>query len=527
MSQGYLLAWMFRFLAPVKPLVFVACLYLTLGVGAEILTARQTGRAANFIQTLHPAEGSAPQFAHWVSNGSQEPLSIHQVWLALRGKPTGFGPIILGLVVITACLLALRYLRTVAETRMSMNMVFYIREAVYDKLQRVGFGFHDALSSGQLINRSLGDLQNVRVFVQSAVLSTLEIVLIVSGYIILIYFISPWVSLLALAPLPIWTFYILRFSRRVQPAAKAVMEAEDRNVSIITENIAGVHVIKAFATEEQEIAKYNGNCDAFLEKVRRRIRLFADFTPIIRSIASGSYLTLFLAAGILMIRGHLLAGDFLVLGQAMAQILTRLQVVSTINEQYQNAIVSARRLYEVLHSPPTVPEKPSADSLPPGPGTVRFENVTFGYQPNRPVLRDISFEARGGSIVAIVGPTGAGKTTLVSLVARFYDPQRGRILIDGVDVCDITLASLRTQVALVFQETYLFSASVSANIEYGRPGITEGDIEAAARLAQAHEFIEEMPRRYDSMLGERAHRSPAGSGSAWRSRGRSSPIRAC
>ncbi len=498
--QRLLLAWMFRFLRPVRWHVFVACTYLVLGVVAEVLAVRQTGRAANFIQTLHPGDG---KLGGWINNDGHAPLSARHVIDALLGRQAGFSSIIAGLVLITAAILALKYLRTVAETRMSMTMVYYIREGVYDKLQRVGFGFHDALSSGQLINRSLTDLQNVRVFVQSAVLSTLEIGLIVAGYIVLIFFISPWVALLALLPLPLWTFYILRFSRRVQPAAKAVMEAEDRNVSLITENIAGVHVVKAFATEAQEVAKYDAHCETYIGKVRRRIRLFADFTPVIRSIASGSYLTLFLAAGVLMIRGRLLAGDFLVLGQAMAQILTRLQVVSTINEQYQNAMVSARRLYEVLHAPPTVPEKPAARPLPPGPGTVRFEGVTFGYNPEKPNLHDVSFEAPGGSIVAIVGPTGAGKTTLVNLISRFYDPQGGGILIDGLDVRDVTLASLRTQVAFVFQETYLFSATVGGNIEYGRPGITAGEIEAAARLAQAHEFIDELPRRYETMLGER------------------------
>jgi ABC-type multidrug transport system fused ATPase/permease subunit len=187
----------------------------------------------------------------------------------------------------------------------------------------------------------------------------------------------------------------------------------------------------------------------------------------------------------------------------MSAILTRLQQVAAINEQYQNAIVSARRLYEVLMAPATVPEKPDAKPLPAGSGHVKFENVTFGYAPQKPVLHDINFEVKGGSVVAIVGPTGAGKSTLVNLIARFYDPQNGRILIDGMDVRDTTLASLRTQVAFVFQETYLFSDTVAANIAYGRPGITHGEIEAAARLAQAHEFIETMPKGYETVLAER------------------------
>jgi ATP-binding cassette, subfamily B, multidrug efflux pump len=354
-----------------------------------------------------------------------------------------------------------------------------------------------------LINRALSDLQNVRAFIQSAVLVTLDIALTVTFYIVLIWTVNKWMAALALIPLPIWTYYILRFSRKIQPVAKSVMEAEDRNVSIITENIAGVHVVKAFATERQEIDKYQANCDAFKGRVLKRIRMFADFQPIIRSIAMASHLSLFLVAGILMIHGQMKAGDLFMLGGAMGAILGRLQQVGTINEQYQLAMVSSRRLYEVLMARPTVPERASCRQLPTGPGTVTFENVTFGYDAEKPVVHDVNFSILGGSVVAVVGPTGAGKTTLVNLIARYYDVQQGRILIDGVDVRDLTLASLRTQVSVVFQETYLFSDTVSGNIAYGRPHISEGDIEAAARLAQAHDFVEAMPRGYQTMLGER------------------------
>jgi ATP-binding cassette subfamily B protein len=201
----------------------------------------------------------------------------------------------------------------------------------------------------------------------------------------------------------------------------------------------------------------------------------------------------------------------------MGAILGRLQQVASINEQYQNAMVSARRLYEVLMAPPAVPQLPDAVTLPAGPGEVRIENVTFGYDPAKPVLRDVSLTVKAGSRVAIVGPTGAGKSTLVSLLARFYDPQIGHIRIDGADVRDLTLASLRSGVAFVFQETYLFSDTVAANIAYGRPGMANvgrsrgpssdapigGEIEAAARLAQAHDFIEALPQGYRTVLAER------------------------
>jgi ATP-binding cassette subfamily B protein len=403
----------------------------------------------------------------------------------------------------------LRYFREVANTRLSMTMVYYIREAVYDKIQRVGFSFHDKVSTGQLINRALTDLQNVRAFIQTALLVSLEIVLIVGGYIVLIFTLNPWLALVAAMPLPFWTWYVMRFGKRVQPASKAVMEAEDRNVSILTENIAGVHVVKAFAKQSKEIEKYGVACETFLGKVRARIALYASFTPIIRSIATVSHLALYLLAGIFIITGYALfgrtmaVGDFLVLGTAMGAILQRLQQVAVISEQYQNAMVSCKRLYEVLAAPASVSIAQGAAPLPPGPGAVRFENVTFGYDTEKPVLRDVTFDVPGGKVVAIVGPTGAGKTTLVSLIARFYDPQQGRILLDGVDLRDLSLDTLRSQVAYVFQETHLFSDTVLANVAYGKPQTQDETVEAAVRLAQAHDFVEELPKAYNTVLAER------------------------
>ncbi len=481
---------MFGFLRPVRGRVVLAGVFLTAWIGAEIFTVRQTAEAINQIKRIHFSdEATREGFRAWAAGRDCEAVVLRRTLLVLAG--------------LTVVLAVLAYAREVSNAKLSMHLVFGLREAIYDKLQRVGLGFHDAISTGELINRALSDLQNVRSFVTSALLQTLEITLIVGGYIVLLATRSIWIALLAILPMPLWTWYVMRFSRRMRPAQKDVMEASDRNVELITENIAGVHVVRAFATEQQEIDKYNRNSDSFLGRVRARIRLFANFNPVIRTIAMASHLTLFLAAGILIIKGRLQAGDILMLGAAMGAILTRLQHVAAINDQYQNAMVSSRRLHEVLQASPTVPEQLDAQPLPPGRGAVRFESVTFGYAPGRPVLHDVNFEVKGGSVVAIVGPTGAGKSTLVSLIARLYDPQSGRVLIDGVDVRDVALGNLRTQVALVFQETYLFSDTVEANIGYGRPSTRGGHIEAASRLAQAHEFVDLLPRGYDTLLGER------------------------
>ncbi len=481
---------MFQFLKPVKGLALIACTYLAIGVAIEVVTPRQLGQTIDTIQKMAAEHAqSDPGVWAWLIRGEGKAGEIRTDVLVLLGLVTA-GAII-------------GYLRNVASMRFSMEMVYYLREAVYDKLQRVGFSFHDSISSGQLINRALSDLQNVRVFLQSSILSVLEIVLIVGGFVILLLTRQPWVALIALIPLPIWTWYIIRFSKMVQPKAKAVMEAGDRNVQIIAENIAGVHVVKAFATETGEINKYSKNSVELFGRIRARIRVFANFNPVIRAIATATQLGLGLATALMIIHGRMTLGDLLVVGWSMGAILGRLQNVAALNNQYQDAIVSARRLHEVLMAPPVVKELPGAPSLPPGSGAVVFDNVSFGYDATKPVLHDISIAVSPGMMVAIVGPTGAGKSTLVGLLARFYDPQRGSISVDGVDIREVNLESLRTQIAYVFQETFLFSNTVERNIAYGNPDASAGEIEIAARLAQAHEFIEELPKKYETILAER------------------------
>jgi ATP-binding cassette subfamily B protein len=378
-----------------------------------------------------------------------------------------------------------------------------MRSAVYDRLQRVGFAFHDEHSSGALINRALSDLQNVRAFLETGVVLTVEMGGFVGGYIVALFWINKWIAFLSLVPVPLWIWYILRFSKKMQPAQQAQMKAGDDVVTVFTENVAGVHVVKAFATERTEICKYNGVADNYFSRVMGTVRLWRNFVPVIRGIAGASHLSLFAFGAVLVVRGQVNIGDLMFFGAAMGVILSRLQNVNQISELYQKAIVSARRFYEVLDAPPTVAEAPTAPELPRGTGAVEFHFVNFGYDARKPVVKNIAFDVPGGSIVAIVGPTGAGKSTLVQLLARFYDPQSGSIFIDGADTRTVSLRSLRKAIGFVFQETFLFSDTVANNIRYGNPECTLADVEAAARISQAHEFITELPNGYDTMLGER------------------------
>ena len=305
-SNRRLFLWMFALARPAWFHVLAAVVWLLLWAVAETLTIRQAGEVVNAIQALTPDPGAPAGFWSWLRSDS---FAVEE----LRASCVVFGALV-------GAYSILRYLRIVADARMSMHVVFHLRAAVYDKLQRVGFGFHDRLSTGQLINRALSDLQHVRAFLQTAILLTLEIVLGVGLSIILIATRNPWVALASLAPLPFWVWYVLRFSRRVQPVARDVMESEDRNVSIITENIAGAQVVRAFAAERSEAAKYSANLVPFKERVLRRIRLFADFNPIVRGIAMASHISLFALGGILMLHGQMAAGDLLILGGAMGLV---------------------------------------------------------------------------------------------------------------------------------------------------------------------------------------------------------------
>jgi len=269
------------------------------------------------------------------------------------------------------------------------------------------------------------------------------------------------------------------------------------------ESIVGVRVVKAFAQEDAEGARFAERTERVFERELDSARIQARYSPLLDLLPQLAFAVIILAGGLLVIDGELSLGGFISYNLYLALLIWPLRMIGMWIGQYQRAVASGERIFEVLDETSEITDPPHPLELPAGGGELRFEAVTFGYDTDRPVLRDLDLAVAPGSTIAVIGRTGSGKTTLTSLIPRFYDPQAGRVVLDGVDVRDLWLADLRGSIATVGEDTFLFSTTVAGNIAYGRPGATREDVVEAARKAQAHEFIEALPKGYDTIIGER------------------------
>ncbi|HLX63580.1 MAG TPA: ABC transporter ATP-binding protein [Planctomycetota bacterium] len=494
-NAGFLAQWllikrMFGFMAPVKFEVVVTLSVFFACNGFEVLADYLLKPAVDIVQRLAFDREAVPPESVWS-------------WLTTPGTPGHqLFRALIWLAVARAVFGVFVWAKTYCSTWQSMRMVFFMREAVYDRLQRVGFSFYDQHSTGQLINRALNDLQNVRHFVIVGVQYSLDIVLTVSGYFGVLLYRSPMLAAYAACSLPVWFVAIRFFAIKSRPIYEKQMAAADGMVQTLTENIAGVHVVRAFATEDLENRKFGERCHTLLSRLLDGARLQQFMTPTIRGIATATNILLFSAGAILVQGGKLNLGDLVFFGVAMNKILSRLQQINAISDAYQKAVVSSGRFFEILDHPDATPQLPAALPLRPGGGAVKFSHVYFGYEPGKQVLEDINFTAHAGAIIALVGPTGSGKTTMAALLARFYDPELGGIEIDGQDIREVTLQSVREAIGYVFQETYLFSDTVARNIAYSDKDAPLSRIKEAAHIAQADEFIDKLPGKYDQLIGE-------------------------
>jgi ATP-binding cassette subfamily B protein len=382
------------------------------------------------------------------------------------------------------------------------QIVVQLRADVYAKLQQLSFRFYDANASSSIINRVTSDVQSVRMFVDQVLIQSLTMAVSIFGYATYMLCIHVPLTLACLATTPILWFVSARFSKIVQPGYRRNRDLTDNMIQRLAENIRGIAVIKAFAREHDEIRKFRNTNDVLRQQKQEVFKNIAFFMPSIGFLSQVNLVILLGYGGYLVIHGRIPLGVGLVTFSGfLQQFSAQIANIAAVANSMQESLTGARRVFEVLDAPLEIVNHPEPMWLPRVWGRVTFEHVWFDPGAD-PVLKDVSFEVQPGQCVAVVGPTGSGKSALLSLIPRFYDPTRGRVLIDGVDLRELELGAARRNVGLVFQESFLFSTTVAANIAFGVPGATREQIEKAARIAAAHDFITAMPHGYDTILGE-------------------------
>lgn len=442
------------------------------------------------------------------------------------GVPAGLQAFVLLFVALVAIRAGNGLLIGPIRNRLVQQTLNDIRAAVYDSIQRLGFRYHDRSSTGELISRSTTDIWRLQDFLFACLFLVVDIGVALLATVALIFLVHPKLGWLTLATMVPTISLIAFYASKLQPRWRQVHDLHSAMTTVIQENIAGVRVVKAFAKEQAEIAKFKGKRDVFLGNLMDTVNYWAARVPFAQFIFGLSTPLVLWIGGRMVIRGEIPVGDLAKVVFYLMAIGNRMGAIGQFTNILQNASASAERLMEIIDEPRTVVSGQKA--LPPGKGRVEFRGVGFAYlvkapEPTKPseksaepakpadrpaiierkAIEDISFIAEAGETIAIVGATGAGKTTLVQMIPRFYDPDAGSVLLDGVDLRDLSLTELRRSVGIVFQETFLFSASVAENIAYGRPSATRAEIEAAATAAQAHEFIKELEDGYDTVIGER------------------------
>jgi ABC-type multidrug transport system fused ATPase/permease subunit len=393
--------------------------------------------------------------------------------------------------------------RRLISGRQALGVEYDLRDALYGRLLLLSFGFFDRHQTGQLMSRATVDLQAVRFFLGYGLIFLAQHLVTVAAVTVVLFVYSWQLALIALAITPLLVLIAYRYSTVAHPVMREVQQRLGEVATVAEESIVGVHVVKSFAQEERRERRFGAAADAVFRESLRANRQQALYVPLLTFLPVVAQAAVLLVAGHMVVRGSLTLGEFFAFNLLLNMLVLPLRMLGMWIGQAQRATASGERLFEVIDEPEQVADLPGAQPLPPGPGRVVYEGVHFAYDAAQPVLDGIDLELAPGRTVALIGRTGSGKTTLAGLVPRFYDVSDGRVLVDGVDVRELTRRSLRAAIGVISQDPFLFSASVRDNIAFGVPDVPAEAVEAAARAAQAHEFIVELPSGYDTVIGER------------------------
>ena len=393
--------------------------------------------------------------------------------------------------------------RRLIAGRQALAVEMDMRTALYARLVRLSFSFYDRHQTGQLMSRATVDLQGVRFFLGYGLIFFFQHIFTIVGVTIVMFVVSVKLSLVALAILPLLIAFAYRYSHIAHPLLRDVQQKMADVATVAEENIVGVHVVKAFAQEQAEQDKFEARSEAVFAQSVKANRQRAFYVPLMSFLPMFAQAAVLLVGGRMVVHGQLGLENFVRFSLYVTMLVMPLRQLGMWIGQAQRATASGERIFQVIDEPEDIADAPAARDLPEGDGLVRYEGVSFEYAPGRPVLHEIDLEIAPGRTIALVGHTGSGKTTLASLLPRFYDVSAGRVTLDGADVRAVKLNSLRRAIGVIPQDPFLFSTTVRENIAFGTPHATDEEIERAARLAQAHEFVEALPEGYNTVIGER------------------------
>jgi ATP-binding cassette, subfamily B, bacterial len=395
------------------------------------------------------------------------------------------------------------YLDTYFTANVGQWVMHDLRKTLYHHIHRLSLAEHDEKSTGDLIGRVTSDIESIQDFVSSALMGVLTNVLTLVGIVSVMLYLNWRFTLISLSIAPVLFIVVYFFTRRIKKASRNVRKKESELVSIVQEVFSSIRVVKAFAREEYEEERFERQSLENVETALLARSIKMKLAPVVEIIvAAGTCLMLAYGAR-LVVAGQLTAGDLVVFLAYLASMYKPMRDLSKMSDTFSKASVGFERIREVLDTESGLRDRKHARSAPRFKGAIAFDHVSFGYNPDQRILDDVSFALEPGRVTAFVGPTGGGKTTIINLLARFYDPLSGHVSIDGTDIREYSIRSLREEISFVLQDTLLFRAPIWQNIAYGRPGATRAEIVRAAGLANADEFIREMPRGYDTMVGER------------------------
>jgi ABC-type multidrug transport system fused ATPase/permease subunit len=406
--------------------------------------------------------------------------------------------------------MGLTVVRRVVAGKVSLSVEFDLRQTFYAHLQKLELGFFDTQQTGQLMSRATVDLGAIRFFLGYGLIFITQNLLTIVLASAVMFIINPVLAALALIPAPFVVWIASRYNRISRPAVQEVAQRVAELTAEAEENVSGIRIVKAFAREEFQFHRFQRAVKRVFDQSIYSTRLQAFFSPLIGLLPQLGIALVLLIGGRMVIEGDLRLGNFTSFYIYLVMLAGPLRMLGVAMGMAQRAVASGNRMFEIIDREPTIQSPAEPVELPGGGGRVELRDVTLRYAaaPNSereavPALHDVSLEVEAGRTVALVGPSGSGKTSLVALIARLYDPSEGSVAVDGVDVRDVDLERLRSEIAFVADDSFLFTASVADNIAYARGGANREEIEAAARLAQADPFIQELPEGYDTRVGER------------------------